>query len=83
MKTQEEMRAEVIGKAAEDEEFRTQLIDDPKSTIEKALGITIPDSVSVKVHEESGTEAHLVLPPSSRLSDSDMRAVSAGAAFWG
>ena len=80
MKTQEEMRAEIVGKAAEDEDFRAQLIGDPKSTIEKALGITIPDSV--KVHEESGTEAHLVLPPSSRLSDSDMRAVSAGLFFY-
>lgn len=62
-KTYEELRAELIDKAIEDESFRMRLIEDPKAVIQDALGITVPESVTIAVHEESVTEAHLVLPP--------------------
>ncbi len=77
-KTYEEMRAELIGRAAQDEGFRAQLIDDPKTAIKDALGIDVPESVSVFVHEESATTAHLVLPPGANLSDAELASVAAG-----
>ena len=33
---------------------------------------------SVEVHEESGTTAHLVLPPDSKLSQNDLEKVAGG-----
>ena len=76
--TQEELRAEFIEKAAEDDAFRASLLDDPKAVIEGVLGSPMPESVSVTVHEESATEVHLVLPPRARLSEADLQAVAGG-----
>ena len=70
------MRAKIVGKATEDADFRARLLSDPKGTIESELGVTIPASLSIEVHEESGMTAHLVLPPDSRLSESDLQAVA-------
>ena len=78
METPKEMRMKVVGKAAGDADFRARLLGDPKGAIEQELGVTIPASLSVEVHEESGTAAHLVLPPDSRLSESDLQAVAGG-----
>ena len=77
-KTHDELRAELVGKAVEDDDFRAWLISDPKAAIKEALGIAVPDSVSVAVHEDSATSAHLVLPPTALLSETDLEAISAG-----
>ena len=78
METPNEMRSKIVGKANEDADFRARLLSDPKEALEQELGVTIPASLSVEVHEESGTTAHLVLPPDSRLSEGDLRAVAGG-----
>ena len=69
---------QIVGRASEDADFRVWLLSDPKGAIEQELGVTIPAWLSIKVHEESGTTAHLVLPPDSRLSESDLQAVAGG-----
>ena len=79
METAKEMQAKIVGKAAGDSDFRARLLSDPKGAIEQELGVTIPASLSVEVHEESGAAAHLVLPPASKLSESDLQAVAGGA----
>ena len=78
METPKEMRAKIVGKAAEDTDFRARLLGDPKGAIGQELGFAIPASLSVEVHEEDGTTAHLVLPPASRLSEGDLQAVAGG-----
>ena len=78
MKTHDELRAELVDKAVEDENFRAWLISEPKAAIADALGITVPDSISITVHEDSATSAHLVLPPTALLSETDLEAVAAG-----
>ena len=78
METPNEMRAKIVGKAAEDAEFRARLLGDPKGAIGQELGVTIPASLSIEVHEESGTTAHLVLPPDSKLGERDLGKVSGG-----
>ena len=78
METPKEMRAKIVGKAAEDADFRTRLLSDPKGAIGQELGVTIPASLSVEIHEEDGTTAHLVLPPDSRLSEGDLRRAAGG-----
>ena len=78
MQSPNEMRAKIVGKATEDEEFRARLLSDPKGALGQELGITIPASMSIEVHEEGDTTAHLVLPPDSRLSEGDLQAVAGG-----
>ena len=78
MKTHGQMRAELIGKAVEDEDFRAQLVADPKAAIQDVFGLTVPDPMSITVHEDSATTAHLVLPPATKLNDADLKVVAGG-----
>ncbi len=79
METAQELQAKIVGKAAADEDFRARLRSDPKGAIAQELGVTIPASLGIKVHEESATTAHLVLPPASKLSESELQEVAGGA----
>ena len=78
METAEEMQTRIVDKAAEDADFRARLLGDPKGALEEELGVAIPASMSIEVHEESGETAHLVLPPDSRLSEGDLQAAAGG-----
>ena len=78
MTTATEMRDRILDRAAEDGEFRARLIADPKAVIAWELGITLPDSFDVVVHEDSATTAHLVLAPSPKLTDADLKAAAGG-----
>ena len=78
MTTAQEMRARIVGKAADDAEFRARLLSDPKGAIGEELGVTIPASMSIEVHENSAETVHLTLPPDSRLSESDLEQASGG-----
>ena len=82
METPDEMRAKVADKAATDADFRARLLSDPKAALAQELSITIPDSLTVEVHEESAGTAHLVLPPDSNLGEGDLRAVAGGFPLW-
>ena len=81
METPNEMRTKIVGKAAVDADFRARLLNDPKGAIGQELGVVLPASMAVKVHEEDGTTGHLVLPPASRLSEGDLRSVAGGGEF--
>ena len=83
METEKELHARIVGRATGDEAFRARLRSDPKGTIGEELGVTIPGSVSIEVHEESGATAYLVLPPDSRLSEVDLEAVAGGGSAHG
>ena len=78
MESAKDMRMKVVGKARTDTEFRARLLSDPKGAIGDALGVTVPEAMAVEVHEEDATTRHLVLPPSSRLSEGDLQAVAGG-----
>ena len=78
MKTPNEMRMRIVERAEADATFRTQLLDDPKGTIGAELGVTIPPSLAIRIHEENAETVHLVLPPSSKLSEGDLQAVAGG-----
>ena len=78
MQTAQEMRARIIEKATNDADFRKMLLDDPNAAVTGELGVAIPDSLTIRVHEEDADSAHLVLPPSSKLSEPELGAVAAG-----
>lgn len=58
------LRNQVIQKAWEDPGFKQRLLSNPKSAIQEALGIIIPDNVTLKAVEEGTSEFYLVIPPS-------------------
>ena len=77
MESGPELRAKIVGKAAVDEDFRARLISDPKGAIEQEFDVHVPASLTIKVHQESDANAHLVLPPDSKLNENDLRTVTA------
>ena len=81
MTTATEMKDQILDRAAEDGEFRSLLIADPKAAIASEVGTVVPDGFDVAVHEESATVAHLVLPPSPRLTDAELAEVAGGVSW--
>ena len=76
--TQAEMQNKLIAKAQTEPEFRSQLVADPKATIEGLIGSELPEAISLQVHEDSATSFHLVLPPSGKLTEEELATVFAG-----
>ena len=77
MKSGDEMRDHMVGKATDDAEFRTRLVADPKAVLNEELGVELPDNFAISVHEDSSTHVHLVLPPSSQLDPAALEDVRA------
>jgi hypothetical protein len=83
--TQGDMQGRLIAKAWEDETFKRSLLEDPKSTIEKELEVTLPADLKIQVVEETRDTICLVLPvdpntlPEAELSEDELEAVAGGA----
>ena len=79
-----EIERRLINRSLEDEDFRQSLLDDPKGTAEQELGSHLPESIEVRVVEESADTIYLVLPSASavgeggELSDEALEAVAGG-----
>jgi hypothetical protein len=77
-----EMERRLIQRSLEDEAFRQRLLDDPRAAIEQELGTQLPESIEVRVVEESADTIYLVLPSASpigqggELSDQELDAVA-------
>jgi Nitrile hydratase, alpha chain len=56
---------QIVQRSMEDEDFRRRLLDDTKGTLEQELGSGLPESVEVRVVEESADTIYLVLPPAA------------------
>jgi hypothetical protein len=52
----------LIKRAWDDPEFKRQLLAEPKRTIERELGITLPAEIRIFIHEQTPTTLHLILP---------------------
>lgn len=78
LESPEKIRAQLIEKARDDEDFRVRLLQSPKTEIEKELDIEIPDGMDIQVHEESAEVAHLVLPPHPKLTETELGAAAGG-----
>ncbi len=70
----------LVSRAGSDNAFRQRLLTKPKETIERELGVTLADGHEIRVHENTDTLTHLVLPPQSRLSKEEREAARTGAA---
>ena len=78
MRNGNEMLQQIIDKSAVDAEFRQQLLADPKNTISTELGITIPDSMNIQIHQSDMQTVHVALPPDPNITEEQLEAVSAG-----
>ena len=78
MRSEAEVRAHIAMKAAEEDDFRARLIADPRATVEAEAGIRFPDGYRIHVHEESATDAHVVLPPKPALSQEQLERIAGG-----
>ena len=73
-----------IERSLQDESFRQRLLADPRAAIEQELGSRLPESIEVRVVEESADTIYLVLPSrsadaqGSELSDQELEDVSGG-----
>ena len=74
----DEMLQQIVDKSALDADFRKQLLADPKATIGAELGITMPESMTIKVHESDMQTVHLALPPDPNITEEQLEAISAG-----
>ena len=72
------MRARILSRAGEDGDFRARLVADPRVAVADEIGMTVPEGFNVKVHEDSATTAHLVLPPSPELTEAELESAGAG-----
>ena len=78
MRSGEQMLKQIVDKSALDSDFRQKLLTDPKSTISQELGVTIPESMEIKVHESDMQTVHLALPPDPNITEEQLEAISAG-----
>jgi hypothetical protein len=78
------MERRLVQRSLEDDSFRRRLLDDPKAAVEQELGTRLPESIEVRVVEESADTIYLVLPSASplgegvELSDQELEAVAGG-----
>ena len=78
MQSEAEVRAHIAMKATEDDEFRARLLADPRATMEAETGLRLPADYRLQVHEESATDAHLVIPPKPELSREQLDRIAGG-----
>ena len=77
MRRGDEMLKHIVDKSSTDSAFRQQL-QNPSATISAELGITLPDSMKIEVHESDMLTVHLALPPDPNVTEEQLEAVSAG-----
>ena len=78
MQSEAEVKAHIAMKAAEDDDFRARLLADPRAALEEETGLRLPDDYRLHVHEESATDAHMVLPPRPELSREQLGRIAGG-----
>ncbi|WP_334812692.1 NHLP leader peptide family RiPP precursor [Nostoc sp.] len=82
--TKREIEEKIIARAWQDASFKQKLLSNPRAAFEKE-GIPLPQSIELKVVEESSNTLYFVLPiqPSEtgELSEAELESVAGGS--WG
>jgi hypothetical protein len=82
MKTKEDFEMVIIQKALKDHSFRQNLIGNPETTIERELGLSLPNELKVRIFEEKSNEVILIIPqniaPEGEMRISDLESVAGG-----
>ena len=73
--------AVIASRCYEDRDFAKRMREDPRSAIKEICGKELPESLTIKVHENDGRTWHLSVPhgqTTSELSDEQLMNVSGG-----
>jgi Nitrile hydratase, alpha chain len=75
VKTRKDLEIHLITRALKDEEFKQELIANPKALIEKELGAKLSEDLEIKVLEETENTLYLVLPcnPYEGISEEELQ----------
>jgi hypothetical protein len=79
--TRSDVEAIIAERIAADPAFRDTLVADPRGGVSEVLGLDIPDTVQVVLHEESLTQIHLTIPASADLTEADLKLVTGGTCY--
>jgi Nitrile hydratase, alpha chain len=60
-----ELERRLIQRSLQDEDYRQQLLSEPRAIIEREIGAQLPERVRVVVVEETADTIYLVLPSDS------------------
>jgi len=76
VKTRKDLEIHLITRALKDEEFKQELIANPKAVIEQEIGSKLPDELEITVLEETEDTIYMVLPcnPYEGLSEEELQA---------
>jgi hypothetical protein len=80
--TRSEVEAIIAERVAADPGFCDALLADPHAVLSEIVGLDIPDTVQIDLHEESLTQIHLTIPSSGSLTGSDLELVVGGGNCW-
>jgi hypothetical protein len=79
----------VVKRAWTDSAYKAKLLATPTAAIQEVGGVKIPAGVTIKIHEDTATSKHLVIPQSpdssanAELSDAELARVAGGKATVG
>ena len=88
MNQRQQLEQKLIEKAMKDEAFMKHLIESPCAAIEAETGMTIPETMKIKVLEEDPQTVYLVLPQlpiqnnEMELSEAELESVAGGTGIW-
>ncbi|MGD9890272.1 MAG: NHLP leader peptide family RiPP precursor [Dehalococcoidia bacterium] len=82
--TRRDVELQLIKRAWTDAAFAQQLQENPRQAVEAALGVQLPEGITIQVVQETPTTLYLVIPPApdtlpeGELTDADLAAVAGG-----
>ncbi|ATW27846.1 NHLP leader peptide family RiPP precursor [Candidatus Formimonas warabiya] len=77
-----EIEKKLIEKAWQDDQFRKELITNPKKVIEQELGCALPANINVKVVEETADTFYFRLPVNPNVLPDEALDKVAGGCYW-
>jgi hypothetical protein len=76
------VQEQVLERAVKDERFRQEVLNNPRAVLAKEYNVHIPETVSIRVVEDTADTFTIALPPKQEsmqeLSDAELEAVSGG-----
>jgi hypothetical protein len=74
----QQLETHLMRRAHADPQFRDELLKNPKTVIEREVGLKFPEALTVQVHEEKLNQLHVVLPIDLQIDEN----LLPHAAFW-
>ncbi|WP_226889663.1 NHLP leader peptide family RiPP precursor [Nostoc sp. MG11] len=71
IKTRFEFEQKLVQQAREDENFKQELLSNPKAVYARESGEELPKDIEIEVLQETANKVYLVLPTNSALSGSE------------